>query len=391
LFFLLLAFFEPLQRFASRLLRRGFQEQVDRLQRLSAELQREALRGEPGRLIEFAEEHIRQEFGLELVRIHLNAPGQDGALVDGDQWQSEVAAARPAWAGQPVRLHLGKPSAELGELEVVPVGSAISGEASAALDFLAEQMPAVIELCRVIEQKVALERELDERERMALVGQMAASISHNLKNPLGSMKTILQVQLENSSLPADARRDLSMVLGELDRLSAKLNQLLQYARPAVRASSASPSRVDVGAVAEQLISLLRHDAERRHVALRLSDDSGGASVSGPQDALVDILSNLVVNAIEAMGEGGAISVGVTREAENVVLTVTDDGPGISAENRANVFRPFFTTKPSGTGLGLAIVERRVTELGGHVDCQSPMANGRGAKFIVRLPLIDIEK
>lgn len=391
LFFLLLAFFEPLQRFASRLLRRGFQEQVDRLQRLSAELQREALRGEPGRLIEFAEEHIRQEFGLELVRIHLNAPGQDGALVDGDQWQSEVAAARPAWAGQPVRLHLGKPSAELGELEVVPVGSAISGEASAALDFLAEQMPAVIELCRVIEQKVALERELDERERMALVGQMAASISHNLKNPLGSMKTILQVQLENSSLPADARRDLSMVLGELDRLSAKLNQLLQYARPAVRASSATPSRVDVGAVAEQLISLLRHDAERRHVALRLSDDSGGASVSGPQDALVDILSNLVVNAIEAMGEGGAISVGVTREAENVVLTVTDDGPGISAENRANVFRPFFTTKPSGTGLGLAIVERRVTELGGHVGCQSPMANGRGAKFIVRLPLIDIEK
>jgi two-component system sensor histidine kinase HydH len=232
---------------------------------------------------------------------------------------------------------------------------------------------------------------LDERERMALVGQMAASISHNLKNPLGSMKTILQVQLENSSLPADARRDLSMVLGELDRLSAKLNQLLQYARPAVRASSATPSRVDVGAVAEQLISLLRHDAERRHVALRLSDDSGGASVSGPQDALVDILSNLVVNAIEAMGEGGAISVGVTREAENVVLTVTDDGPGISAENRANVFRPFFTTKPSGTGLGLAIVERRVTELNGSIVCESPVANGRGAKFIVRLPLIEIGK
>ncbi len=111
-----------------------------------------------------------------------------------------------------MRLRLGKPGAEMGELEVVPVGSAISGEASAALDFLAEQLPAVIELCRVIEQKVALERELDERERMALVGQMAASISHNLKNPLGSMKTILQVQLENSSLPADARRDLAMVL-----------------------------------------------------------------------------------------------------------------------------------------------------------------------------------
>jgi signal transduction histidine kinase len=391
LLFLLLALFEPLQRLASRLLRRGFQEQVDRLQKLSAELQREALRGEPGRLIEFGEEHIRQEFGLEFVRIRLNPAGTNAMLADGEPRRGEIAAPRPAWAGQPVRLRLGKPGAEMGELEAIPVGSAISGEASAALDFLAEQLPAVIELCRVIEQKVALERELDERERMALVGQMAASISHNLKNPLGSMKTILQVQLENSSLPADARRDLSMVLSELDRLSAKLNQLLQYARPVVRASSAAPSRVNVSAVAEQVISLLRHDAERRRVQLTLNGDSGGAFVGGPQEALADILSNLVVNAIEAMGEGGAISVGMTREAENVVLTITDDGPGISAENCANVFLPFFTTKPSGTGLGLAIVERRVLELSGSVTCESPVANGRGAKFIVRLPLIDLEK
>lgn len=391
LLFLLLAFFEPLQRLASRLLRRGFQEQVDRLQRLSAELQREALRGESSRLIEFAEEHIRQEFGLEFVRIHLKSAGADGAHIWGDHQRHELSPARPAWAGQPVRLRLGKPGAEMGELEVVPVGSAISGEASAALDFLAEQLPAVIELCRVIEQKVALERELDERERMALVGQMAASISHNLKNPLGSMKTILQVQLENSSLPADARRDLSMVLGELDRLSAKLNQLLQYARPAVRASGAAPSRVDVGAVAEQVISLLRHDAERRRVSLTIHDESGGASIHGSHEALADILSNLVVNAIEAMADGGAVSVDVTRDSENVLLTVIDDGPGIPAENRPNVFRPFFTTKPSGTGLGLAIVERRVTELGGDIVCESPVANVRGTRFIVRLPMIEIGK
>jgi signal transduction histidine kinase len=390
LLFLLLAFFEPLQRFASRLLRRGFQEQVDRLQRLSAELQREALRGEPGSLLMFAEEHIRQEFELELVQIRLKAPGANGALVESEQRKRKAMAARPAWAGQPVCLRLGKPGAEMGELEVVPVGSAISGEASAALDFLAEQLPAVIELCRVIEQKVALERELDERERMALVGQMAASISHNLKNPLGSMKTILQVQLENSSLPAGARGDLSMVLGELDRLSAKLNQLLQYARPAVRSSGAAPSRVEVGAVAEQVVSLLRHDAERRRVSLTLSDESGNAQVRGPQEALADILSNLVVNAIEAMADGGAISVGVTREADNVVLAIVDDGPGISVGDRANVFRPFFTTKPSGTGLGLAIVERRAAELGGSVACESPVIEGRGTKFIVRLPLIEIE-
>jgi signal transduction histidine kinase len=101
------------------------------------------------------------------------------------------------------------------------------------------------------------------------------------------------------------------------------------------------------------------------------------------------LSNLVVNAIEALAEGGAVSVGVACEAQDVVLTVRDDGPGISAENCANVFQPFFTTKPSGTGLGLAIVERRAAELGGTVICESPIANECGARFIVRLPIADI--
>ena len=387
LLFLLLAFFEPLQRLASRMLRRGFQEQVDRLQKLSAELQREALRGESGRLLEFAEDHIRQEFGLEEVRIHLNQ-ARGKVVQPNDALPRASATSRPAWAGQPVRLQLGKPGAEMGELEVVPVGSSISGESSAALDFLAEQLPAVIELCRVIEQKVALERELDERERMALVGQMAASISHNLKNPLGSMKTILQVQLENPELPTAARRDLTMVLIELDRLSAKLNQLLQFARPAVRAS-ATPISVLVGPVAEQVVSLLRHDAERRRVQVTLSDDSRGASVSGPEEALADILSNLIVNSIEAMPEGGAVFVNITREASEVVFTISDDGPGIVVANRANVFQPFFTTKPSGTGLGLAIVERRATELGGTVLCESPVSNGRGTRFVVRLPTVAV--
>jgi len=387
LLFLLLAFFEPLQRLASRLLRRGFQEQVDRLQRLSAKLQREALRGESGRLIEFAEEHIRQEFGLESVRIHLNSADANRGRPT-DEMSHADKKSRPAWAGQPVRLRLGKPGAEMGELEVVPVGSSISGEASAALDFLAEQLPAVIELCRAIEQKVALERELDERERMALVGQMTASISHNLKNPLGSMKTILQVQLENTELPAALRADLAMVLGELDRLSAKLNQLLQFARPAVRALTGAQNRIDVSAVAEQATSLLRHEAERRHGRLVFTDDSNGALVAGPEEALADIFSNLIVNAIEAMPDGGQVLVLLACENDRLVLAITDDGPGVSEENRTKLFHPFFTTKPSGTGLGLAIVERRAAELGGEVSCESPVVNGRGARFVVRLPITD---
>ena len=119
-------------------------------------------------------------------------------------------------------------------LSVWPHGAMLSGDAHAALEFLCEQLPASIELCRSIEEKLQLERELAERERLAMLGQMAASISHNLKNPLGSIKTILQVQMENPELPASMRGETKMVLDEIGRLSAKLSQLLQFSRPTVR-------------------------------------------------------------------------------------------------------------------------------------------------------------
>jgi signal transduction histidine kinase len=384
LLFVLVGFFEPLQRVANRLLRRQFQEQVDRVQKLGSELQREAQRGEMVPLLKFAEERIRDEFGLEEVQIRLS-DGNVSAL------SAVEIEKRPIWAGQPVRFPIGKarkgrePEAQIGELIAVPVGSVISGETFAALEFLAEQLPGVIELCKTIDEKLTLERELAERERMALVGQMTASISHNLKNPLGSMKTVLQVQLENKELPAAARTDLAIVLGELDRLSNKLTQLLRYARPAVRAGAA-PQRIEFGVVAEQAIALLRREAERRGGRLELRDESSGAGVRGSEEALADIFSNLVVNAIEAMPENGAVSVRLAREGAELRIEVEDDGAGVPAENRARLFQPFFTTKPSGTGLGLAIVERRAAELGGTVTCESPAAYGRGARFVVRLPL-----
>jgi two-component system sensor histidine kinase HydH len=199
------------------------------------------------------------------------------------------------------------------------------------------------------------------------------------------MKTMLQVQLESKALPEEARRDLVMVLGEMDRLIAKLTQLLRYAKPAVR-PGAVPQRMEAIAVAEQVVGLLRNEAQRRGGRLDLADHSGGATVGGSEESLADILSNLVVNAIEVMPQGGVVTVNLGREDGSLLIDAIDDGPGIPPENLPRLFKPFFTTKPSGTGLGLAIVERRVTELGGSVSCESPAANARGAKFRVRLPL-----
>jgi signal transduction histidine kinase len=267
----------------------------------------------------------------------------------------------------------------------VPHGASLSGETRGALEFLCEQLPAMIELCRLIEGKLKLERELAERERLALVGQMAASISHNLKNPLGAMKTILQVQLENSALPEGVRRDSELVLSEVERLDRKLQQLLAYSRPAVRPGSEA-LRTDVRAAVGQVADVLRHEAERRGATLEADAGAGEMAVRASADAVNDVLTNLVVNAMEALERGGRIMLSVRSEGRWAVVQVEDDGPGIPAALREKVLQPFFTTKPQGTGLGLAIAARRMGEMRGMLECESPVRGGRGARFTVKVPL-----
>ncbi len=254
----------------------------------------------------------------------------------------------------------------VGLLLAEPHGAFLSGETAAALEFLCEQLPGALDLCRLIEEKLQLERELAERERLAALGQMAASISHNLKNPLGSMKTILQVQLENPEMPESMRAETKMILEEIGRLSAKLNQLLQFSRPAVL--------------------VLRPEAQRKGVALEHQPAATALNVAISTEALNDILTNLVVNALDAAPRGGHVHVEVSQKDGNGLLVVEDDGAGVPADLREKIVQPFFTTKTQGTGLGLAIVARRAADAGGKLEFESPVKNGRGTRFLVRLPL-----
>ena len=203
-------------------LHRAHQERFGRVQKLAvgASDSRRG-NGNVANLIAFAERRIREEFGLAVVRI--SVPRDPGL----------APLESPGGLGHVARLPLMKDGSEIGLLEAATTGSYLTGETSAALEFLAEQFPGSIDLCRLIEEKLQLERELAERERMAVLGQMAANVSHNLRNPLSSMKTVLQVQLENPDLPLDARRDCTLVVSEIDRMSAKLTQLLRYAKPSV--------------------------------------------------------------------------------------------------------------------------------------------------------------
>ena len=371
LLFVLVVLYEPLQRRVGRALGGAFKSQVDRLQRLMGEIQQEARAGELDHLREYAERRIREEFVLRSVHIRLSGTARE------TQSQSRGYEELPLWSGDEI----------VGQLEAEAEGAPISGEVHAALEFVAEQLPAALALSRAIEEKLHLERELAERERLALVGQMAASISHNLKNPLGSMKTLLQVQLESPELPESLRGDCALVVAEIDRLSAKLNQLLRYAKPPVR-TGAAPQRVAAVALAEQMVTLLGHEAQRRAVRLGFEREPEETFVRGTEEALSDVLSNLLVNAIEVLPAGGNMQLRLARRKAALEIEVTDDGPGIPAEFRSKIFQPFFTTKPSGTGLGLAIVERRLAEMDGSIRWQSPVRDGRGTRFTVTLPVAE---
>ena len=374
LLFVLVIFIEPLQRVLGRRLQETTQKEMDMAHRLATRIQEEARRGDVSHLADFIESSLRDQFEFADAGLMLWHPssGKEERFPSRKNFREGFSILQG--------------NRTIGTLWIEPHGAATSGETRAALEFLCEQLPGALDLCRLIEEKVQLERELAERERMAALGQMAASISHNLKNPLGSMKTILQVQLESPELPDAMRSETRLVLEEIERLSAKLNQLLRFSRPAVRNGQGAASCGAREAV-EAATSVLRLEAERRGVRLRTDATNESLRVAASEEVMNEILSNLVVNALEAAQGGGHVTLNAAGNGDGIEFTVEDDGPGIPETARERLLQPFFTTKAQGTGLGLAIVARRVEEFGGRLEWESPVANGRGTRFRVCMPRV----
>ena len=383
LLFLPVVFFEPLQRLLGRRLRETAHREMDRVQKLTAEIQQEARQGNLKELVIFIERRTREQFELAGAKLTLLDPSQ--AELPPELLSSLEAGERAPGSNADQYFRIQQKHGLIGVLRAEPHGAAISGETRAALEFLCEQLPGALDLCRLIEEKLRLERELAERERLAVLGQMAASISHNLKNPLGSIKTILQVQLENPELPKSIREETKMVLEEISRLSGKLNQLLQFSRPAIRGGAVAAT-CDARAVAEEVSGVLRHEAERRGLAFEVEVDARASKLAASAEAVSEILTNLVVNALEATPRGGQVTVTGRANGDGFLFVVEDDGPGVPESARERILQPFFTTKTQGTGLGLAIVARRVAEFGGNLDWESPLRGGRGTRFRVTLPM-----
>jgi signal transduction histidine kinase len=356
-------------------------------------------------LLAFVEQQTAAALGLRGVKIvvsnRLDADeGQengrrfDSDIVSMEPWVEQVLdrSSRNDWSpveddplldgnGYTIAYPLRREEKVSGVLLVDAAAGSLTQDARSVLEVLAGQVAIAIEDCLLVEENVRLERRLAERERLATLGQMAATVAHEIKNPLSAIKSIAQVMGEDQSLSQEYARDLSLIVGETDRLGQSVTQLLTFARK--EAPAELPLRV--GQLIHSVIGLFQVGAEKEGVKLSAKIDRdeelGGAAVS----ALRVALSNLLLNALQATPEGGEISITQQVEDGSLVINVEDSGPGIPADLRRRIWEPFFTTKQRGTGLGLAIVRKRMQEAGGTARLTSNV-NGKGAKFELRVPL-----
>jgi signal transduction histidine kinase len=238
-----------------------------------------------------------------------------------------------------------------------------------------------IEDSRLVEENVRLERRLAERERLATLGQMAATVAHEIKNPLSAIKSIAQVMGEDETLSREYSRDLSLIVGETDRLGRSVTQLLSFARKELPAEL--PSRLE--ALIQSVVRLFQVNAEKEGVRLNIKIDHDEELPGSAVSALRVALSNLLLNALQASPAGGEVAILQRHEGDDLLILVQDSGPGIPDDLRQRIWEPFFTTKQRGTGLGLAIVRKRMQEAGGNARLIGS-ANGAGACFELRVPL-----
>lgn len=221
---------------------------------------------------------------------------------------------------------------------------------------------------------------LAQSEKLAALGQLAAAIAHEVRNPLAVIRSAAQGLGE--SAPADdeeARRSSSFITAEIDRLNNVITSLLAFARP----PQLHPRPVPVQELFERALLLAREDLEAKQVRLRRTAPAALPTVHADPDLMSQVLLGLLANAAEAMPPGGELTLEGSAADGRVEIAVADSGPGVPPELRSRIFDPFFTTRPRGTGLGLAIARQIVEAHGGRIEVGERA--GGGARFVLRLP------
>ncbi len=277
-----------------------------------------------------------------------------------------------------IRDAAGRLSREVGSLTLEEKGD---------LPDLHQQMQGVLrEIGRVVDELEQREREVLRAEHLAAVGQVAAGVAHELRNPLTSIKLLVQTWLEEGPATGLPAEELAVIEREIRRIEQRLQTFLDFARP----PRCERRQADLGEVVRRAVSLVEGRARRQKVTLDVRPPAEPVELNIDPEQIHQVLVNLLLNALDALPGGGTVDVEVVCRpgAEegaggSVEVRVRDSGPGILPHIAARLFEPFVSSKESGLGLGLSICKRLVEAHGGTIRGE----NGRrgGAVFSVTLP------
>jgi signal transduction histidine kinase len=265
------------------------------------------------------------------------------------------------------------------EVGAVTVEHPRAGDVDEQLDHVIDQVRAV---CRRLQEQ---ERDLLRAEQLAAVGQLAAGVAHEVRNPLTGIKFLVEGALRSANPTPLTGEDLRLIRQEIVRIERTVQGLLDFARMPVPDRQPHDLRVLVAEAA----ALARSRAERKPVEVRVDLPDEPVPVSADRDQILSLLTNLLFNAIDATPPDGRVEVRAAVEPDGIMVEVTDTGPGIAPSIAARLFTPFVTTKPTGTGLGLTIARRVARDHGGTLTA----ANGAegGARFVLTLPTGEVSR
>jgi two-component system, sensor histidine kinase FlrB len=287
----------------------------------------------------------------------------------GQAWPACVARLEPADA--PAEWECTAASGERRRLSV--------GEASLAGE------NARIVLLHDMTRQHALKIAAARNERLAAMGEMAASLAHQLRTPLAAATLYVGTLMSRDMAVADVKSIASRAQDRLRHLERLIRDTLMFARGEVLGRES----IDIVALVEELRHTVEPVARQAGVQLVVQALSDGGTVSGDRKAIASALVSLLENAVQACGQDGVVELGATASAAQLCFTVRDNGRGIEQNIQERLFEPFFTTRDEGTGLGLAIARGVARVHGGDIECES--APGAGSCFKLCLPLQAVEE
>lgn len=244
------------------------------------------------------------------------------------------------------------------------------------------QTGGMVILVRDITRLKRLSEEINQNKRLASLGQIASAIAHEIRNPLSSIRGLTQFLLQSSPEDNEQKSDLKVIIKEVDRLNELINQVLDFSRP----KKLNFTCFALGETIEELVNLLKSESREKEIRFQLSLECPHHNIFADRAQIRRALMNVILNSIQAVSPKGEIAISLKsalyRDQEAVLISIKDNGAGISEEELAHIFDPFFTTRSQGTGLGLSIAYNIIEMHQGTIAIESAPGQGTLVKIFI---------